>query len=136
MLGVIIYLIIGHICAIIWLTQHKEILDNSGPTIIRKYVISITVGTIVVILFWGILALDKLIIYRGKRLMRSANKAKDNMLKEYKILGDKIDINKHYNIIEEFVTKQQKYSEKTDKYMNVVNDIALGIGRWLGRNYL
>ena len=136
MLGLAIYLIIGHICAIIWLTQHEEILDNRGPTIIRKYFISITVGTIVVILFWGILALDKAVINRGKRLMKLASKAKDDMLKEYKMLGDKIDINKHYNIIKGFVSKQRKYSEKTDKYINVVNDIAISIGRWLGRNYL
>lgn len=136
MLGLAIYLIIGHICAIIWLARHKEILDNKWSTILRKYFISITVGTIVVILFWGILALDKVIINRGTKLIKQANKAKDDMLEEYKVLGNKIDINKHYNIIESFVAKQRKYAEKTDKYINAVNDIALGIGRWLGRNYL
>jgi predicted PurR-regulated permease PerM len=136
MLGVIIYILIAHICMVVWISQHKELLDNSGPDVVRRYIISITIGPLVVIPFWIILYIDSIIIKRGQRLIEESNKYKEDMLNEYKILGDKIDVMKHYNIINDTIKKQNKFTDKTNRYMAVVNKYAFSLAKWLGIYYI
>lgn len=136
MLGIAIYILIAHICMVVWISQHKELLDNSGPDVVRRYIISITIGPLVVIPFWIILYIDGIIIKRGHRLIEESNRYKEDMLNEYKILGDKIDVMKHYNIISDAIKKQHKFTDKTNRYMAVVNKYSFSLAKWLGLYYI
>lgn len=129
------YLLLSNICALIWAYTNQSILGAKNLHVVRRYLISITVGPFVVIPFWISFARSSMIEARGRRLANTGRKLSKWIEKDQKLYGDD-HIEIYNDLARKFDLKYQTFNRLSKRHIAFQNKYVKKMGVWLGKNYI
>lgn len=129
------YLVLSNICVIVWVYKNQDILNTKNLHVLRRYLVSITIGPFIVIPFWLSLLTSSIIRRRGEKLADIGGHLTAWMINDQKIYGDK-HTEMYEDLIKKFYIKFKTFKTISSKYIAFQEKYVMRMSKWLGRNYI